>query len=183
VATPPPSEEPLVSFDGTFYGWRFASLDVLIEAGLAGGDPRDCDAQQYGAAHATDLDFGVAYLPSGPRTEEVTKSACGDSAWFVSRQIFFEETGVLLTMHRGRRATASLPLEVPASYVQSCEIVGLPSVCVHYRNDATGRHGHPAAIIVIEHQELDPFGVYFLLSGEEIPFAELVKVASSVSFD
>jgi hypothetical protein len=170
-------------FDGTIYGWRFAPTDVLREAGFNGEDPRDCEGQEYGPTHSTDLDFGVAYLPPGPRSEQVTKSACGDRAYFVTREIFFDETGGYLNMTHVLSGRALFSLEAPASLVEACQIADRPAVCVHYLDDTTGRGGHLAQIIILEHPALDPYGVVFRLAGGEMPFAELVKIASSVSFD
>ena len=147
LATPPPSEGPVTLFDGTIHGWRFAPVDVLLDAGLDGGDPRDCEGQEYGADHPTDLYFGVAYLPSGTRSEQVTKSACDDRAYFVTREITFEETGGYLQMTRVLSGSASFSLEAPASLVEPCQIAGRPAVCVHYLDDTTGRGGHLAQII------------------------------------
>jgi hypothetical protein len=183
IETQHPSEGPVTLFDGTIHGWRFAPTDVLRAAGFNGEDPRDCEAQEYGATHPTDLDFGVAYLPSGPRSEQVTKSACDDRAYFVTREITFEETGGYLHMTRVLSGSASFPLEAPTSLVEPCQIADRPAVCVHYLDDTTGRGGHLAQIIILEQPALDPYGVVFRLAGGEMPFAELVKIASSVSFE
>jgi hypothetical protein len=165
-------------FDGSFYGWRFGPGDVDRNITV------ECEGAEYGSDHLTDLDFHAEYLPEGPQTLSVVKWACGQMGFSVAEEYSFDAyPGSDVILQRGLTGTKALELLAPVDFVRACEVAGKPAVCVHYMDDATGRGGHPAQIIVIEDGSLDPHAVLFQMMGSEIPFAELMKIMETVVGD
>jgi hypothetical protein len=180
-------------FDGTIHGWRVATFEVIKREGLNRDlseqmqeiDP-DCEWQRFGEETHTSIDFVLTYFPSGVKVvgqPGVEKWACGDIGGSMFENYSFDETphhlgtGSLF-VQRSLQNTRAFAVHTAEDRVEACAVRGLPAICVHALDDATGLGD--SKVFVIEDDKLDPFVTVLLVEASEIPFEETLKVAEGV---
>lgn len=172
------------SFEGTCFGWRVGAEDYL------GGDRDDrnlqidCEPELFGYSletsgppavdHHTDLDIEFVSVPVGATVEHYDKWACGSLGLSDHLGLRFE-LGGMVDIARWLQGTAWLVVNARPGSVASCDILGVPAVCI---DNVSGTDF--AFVFVLEDAVLDPHGVVLRLYSEELTLAELRQVAESI---
>lgn len=184
VEAEPDREGGIDWFNGTCHGLRLARHDVIEAEGLhAFGLRMECESKEYGEGHPTDLDFELGYLPDGADVDFTVKHACGSMGLSVRRHLAFDHEGAFpsgMTIERELYANPTVEIDATMGSVTACDVLGTPAVCVDYFDDPLTRRNGYAMIVVIEDGSLDPHGTVLRVWAEEVPFAELVKVAEGI---
>lgn len=173
-------------YEGTCYGWRVGAEDVL---GGDAYDPNiqvDCEWELYGhsletsgppaVTHLTDLDIEFADIPSGATIEHLEKWACGSMGFSDHVTLTHARWGTV-DITRALEGTSWLPVWASPGSVNACDVLGRPAVCIANVDD---RPNDFAYVFVIEDGTLDPHAVVLRLYSEEVPLAELQRIAESV---
>lgn len=182
VELTPTRHNEMEYFNGSCYGWRLATSDVLEAEGLGRNLQLDCEAKRYGRDHRTDLDFKLGYVPKGAHVDGVEKWACGRTGLSVYTMVS-SDTPIAWVVDIERSLTGSKAINEVAlpGRVEPCEVRGHPAICVHYLDDAQpDRGGRVAEVIVIEDGTLDPHAVVLRVDGDGIAFDELMKIAEGI---
>jgi hypothetical protein len=84
-------------------------------------------------------------------------------------------------LERSIRGSRSFSIYVPleeAYLLEACRVGGHPAICRHKRDDEESKG--MSHILVIEDDVLDPFVQVLIVTGDEIPFDEVLKIAEGV---
>ncbi|HJP88911.1 MAG TPA: hypothetical protein VJ850_07760 [Candidatus Limnocylindrales bacterium] len=176
-------------YEGVCYGWRVGHEDI------SAGDVHDrnlqlgCNAKLYGDSVETsgppwgdqrsDLDIEVSDVPDGMTLDHIDKWTCGTRGLSDHAILTVAGTNTYVDIARYLDGSGWLVVDALPGTVRSCQVRGLPAVCVD-RVPTSEYAMSIASVFVLEDPTIHPYGVVLRLYSEELPLADLLRVAEQV---